>query len=98
MEWISEKEQEMARYKDPARSGHDITFVTEDRLLRVVTNDLADIHYTKATEPERFGSPDTHLLILLGRKRRRVSQAAMLATDSKLAAKTARSAANPRRL
>jgi hypothetical protein len=26
------------------------------------------MHYTKATEPERVGSPDTHLLILLGTK------------------------------
>jgi hypothetical protein len=34
MEWIPGKEQAMARYKDPARSGHDITFVTKDRLLR----------------------------------------------------------------
>jgi hypothetical protein len=69
MQWIPGKEQEVARYKDPARSGHDITFVTKDRLLRAVGNDLEDMHYTKATEPERVGSPDTHLLILLGRKR-----------------------------
>ena len=69
MEWIPGKEQEMARYKDPARSGHDITFVTKARLLRAVGNALADMHYTKATEPERVGSPDTHLLILFGRKR-----------------------------
>jgi SAM-dependent methyltransferase len=69
MEWIPGKEQEMARYKDPARSGHDIAFVTKDRLLRAVGNDLEDMRYTKATEPERVGSPDTHLLILLGRKR-----------------------------
>ena len=75
MEWIPGKEQEVARYKDPARSGHDITFVTKDRLLRVVGNDLEDMQYTKATEPERVGSPDTHLLILLGRKRGRVSEA-----------------------
>jgi SAM-dependent methyltransferase len=77
MEWIPGKEQEMARYKDPARSGHDITFVTKDRLLRAVGNDLDDTQYTKATEPERVGSPDTHLLILLGRKRGWVSDAAM---------------------
>jgi hypothetical protein len=69
MQWIPGKEQEVARYKDPARSGHDITFVTKDRLLRAVGNDLEDMHYTKATEPERVGSPDTHLLILLERKR-----------------------------
>jgi len=69
MEWIPGKEQQMARYKDPARSGHDIMFVTEDRLLRAAGNDLEDLQYTKATEPERVGSPDTHLLILLGRKR-----------------------------
>jgi SAM-dependent methyltransferase len=72
MEWIPGKEQEMARYKDPARSGHDITFMTRERLLRAVGNDLEEIHYTNATEPERVGSPDTHLLILLGRKREQV--------------------------
>jgi len=40
-----------------ARSGHDITFVTKDRFVRAVGNDLEDMHYTKATEPERVGSP-----------------------------------------
>ena len=44
MEWIPGKERESARYKDPARSGQDIAFVTKDRLLRVVGNDLEDIH------------------------------------------------------
>jgi SAM-dependent methyltransferase len=72
MEWVPGKEQKIACYKDPARSGHDITFVTKDRLLRAVGNDLEDMHCTKATEPERVGSPDTHLLILLGRKRGRI--------------------------
>ena len=75
MEWIPGREQEVARYKDPARSGHEITFVTKDRLLRAVGNDLEDLHYTKATEPERIGSPDTHLLVLLGRKQGWVSDA-----------------------
>jgi hypothetical protein len=69
MGWIPEKKNETARYKNPARCGHDITFVTRDRLLRAVGNDLEDMHYTKATEPERVGSPDTHLLMLIGRKR-----------------------------
>ena len=69
MGWIPEEKQEMARYKDRARNRHGITFVTKDRLLRAVGNDLEDMHYTKATEPERVGSPDTHLLILIGRKR-----------------------------
>jgi SAM-dependent methyltransferase len=68
MEWLPGKEQQMARYKDPARNGHDITFVSKDRLVRAVGNDLEDIHCTKATEPERVGSPDTHLLILFGQK------------------------------
>ena len=72
MEWVPGKEQKIACYKDRARSGHDITFMTKDRLLRAVGNDLEDMHCTKATEPERVGSPDTHLLILLGRKRGRV--------------------------
>jgi SAM-dependent methyltransferase len=71
MEWIPGKERELARYKDPARRGHHITFVTKDRLLRAVGNDLEDMHYRNVTEPERVGSRDTHLLILLGRKRGR---------------------------
>jgi SAM-dependent methyltransferase len=94
MEWLPGKEQQMARYKDPARNGHDITFVTKDRLLRAVGNDFEDIHYMKATEPERVGSPDTHLLILIGRKRGWVSDAAMPTVGSKLAPDTA----NPRAL
>jgi SAM-dependent methyltransferase len=85
MEWIPGKEQKMARYKDPARHGHDITFVTKDRLLRVVGNDLEDMQYTEATEPERVGSPDTHLLILLGRRRWQVSDAPMPIVGSNLA-------------
>jgi SAM-dependent methyltransferase len=89
MDWIPGKEQEMARYKDPARSGHDITFVTKDRLVRAVGNDLEDMHYTKATEPERVGSPDTRLLILLGRKRGWVSDAAMPTVGSNLALEAA---------
>ena len=89
MEWIPGKEQEMARYKDPARTGHDIAFVTKERLLRAVGNDLEDLHYTKATEPERVGSPDTHLLILLGRKQGWVSDAAMPTVGSNLAPHTA---------
>jgi SAM-dependent methyltransferase len=89
MEWVPGKEREMARYKDPARTGHHITFVTKDRLLRAVGNDLEDMRYAKATEPERVGSPDTHLLILLGRKRECVSDAAVPTVGSNLAAGTA---------
>jgi SAM-dependent methyltransferase len=85
MEWLPGKEQQIARYKDPARNGHDITFVTKDRLLRAVGSDLEDIHYTKATGPERVGSPETHLLILLGRKRGCVADAAMPTMGSNLA-------------
>jgi len=69
MEWIPGKENEVARYKDPARAGHDIAFVTKQRLLRTVGQDLEDMHYLSAAEPERVGAPDTHLLILLGRTR-----------------------------
>jgi hypothetical protein len=86
MEWIPGKEQEMARYKDPARSGHEMT---KDRLRRAVGNDLEDMHYTKATEPERVGSPNTHLLILLGRKQGWVSDVAMPTVGSSLAPDTA---------
>jgi SAM-dependent methyltransferase len=67
MEWIPGKKQEMARYKDPARSEHYITFVTKERFREALGNELEDMYYMKATEPERVGSPDTHLLILLGR-------------------------------
>ena len=69
MEWIPGREDEVARYKDPARTGHDIAFVTKQRLLRTVGHDLEDMHYLSAAEPERVGAPDTHLLILLGRTR-----------------------------
>jgi SAM-dependent methyltransferase len=69
MEWIPGKEHAVARYKDPARTGHDIAFVTKERLLRTVGHDLEDMHYLNAAEPERVGGPDTHLLILLGRAR-----------------------------
>ena len=67
MEWIPGRENEVARYKDPARTGHDIAFVTKQSLLRAVGHDLEDMHYLSAAEPERVGAPDTHLLILLGR-------------------------------
>ena len=88
MEWVPGREGEMARYKDSARRGHDITFVTKDRLLQAVGNDLEDIDYMTATEPERVGSPDTHLLILLGRKRGCVSDAAVPTVRSNLAPDT----------
>ena len=82
MEWVPGKEQEIARYKDPVRCGHYIHFVTEDRLLRAVGNDLENMHYTKAVEPERVGSPDTNLLILLGRTLGWSSDAAMPAVGA----------------
>jgi SAM-dependent methyltransferase len=69
MEWIPGKEHEVARYKDPARAGHDIAFVTKERLVRTVGHDLEDMHCMNAAEPERVGAADTHLLILLGRTR-----------------------------
>jgi SAM-dependent methyltransferase len=84
MEWLPGKEKQMARYKDPARSGHDITFVTRDHLLRAIGHDLEDMHYTKATEPERVGSAETHLLILLGRKRGCVADAANWSTTRRI--------------
>jgi SAM-dependent methyltransferase len=69
MEWVPGKEHEVARYKDPARTGHDIAFVTKQRFLRTIGHDLKDMHYYNAVEPERVGASDTHLLILLGRTR-----------------------------
>jgi len=67
MEWIPGKEHEVARYKDPSRTGHDIAFVTKQRLLRTIGHDLEDTYCISAAEPERVGATDTHLLILLGR-------------------------------
>src|SRR5262249_33126147 len=55
MEWIPGKEHEVARYRDPARIGHDITFVTKERLVSSVGHHLEDMHYFDATEPERVG-------------------------------------------
>jgi SAM-dependent methyltransferase len=71
MEWIPGKEHEVARYKDSARDGHHIAFVTEQRLVTTVGHDLEDTHYLNAAEPERSGASDTHLLVLLGRTRAR---------------------------
>jgi len=67
MEWMPGKEEKMAKYKDPSRDGHEIAFVTKERLLQAVGRDLRDAHFLSATEPERVGSPDTHLLVMLGR-------------------------------
>jgi hypothetical protein len=70
MEWVPGKEGGVARYKDPARNGHEITFVTKERLLQAVGHVLESTHFTSATEPERVGASDTNLLIMLGRTRR----------------------------
>jgi hypothetical protein len=70
MEWIPGKENEMARYKDRARMGHDITFITRERLFRAVGKYLKNTHYFNATKPERIGASDTHLLILIAQTRR----------------------------
>jgi SAM-dependent methyltransferase len=67
MEWIPGREQELAKYKDPARDGHEIAFVTKERLLRAVGHDLTDTNFLSVTEPERVDAPDTHLLVMLGR-------------------------------
>ena len=75
MEWVPGREQELAKYKDPARDGHEIAFVTKERLLRAVGLDLTDTSFLSVTEPERVGSPDTHLLVMLGRTRRRAISA-----------------------
>jgi len=67
MEWMPGQEEKLAKYKDLTRDGHQIAFVTEERLLRAVGPDLRDTHFESATEPERVGAPDTHLLVMLGR-------------------------------
>jgi SAM-dependent methyltransferase len=71
MEWMPGKEEKSARYKDAARAGHEIAFVTKERLLRAVGHDLRDTNFLSVTEPERVGAPDTHLLVMLGRTKHR---------------------------
>jgi SAM-dependent methyltransferase len=73
MEWVPGQEQVLARYKDPARKGHEIAFVTRERLLHAVGHDLANTRFVSATEPDRVGESDTHLLVMFGRRIRRVS-------------------------
>jgi hypothetical protein len=53
--------------KDPARDGHEIAFVTKERLLRAVGHDLTDTNFLSVTEPERVGASETHLLVMFGR-------------------------------
>jgi hypothetical protein len=67
MEWMPGREGELARYKDPGRKGHEIAFVTKERFLRAVGHELDDTNFLSATEPERTGTSDTHLLVMLGR-------------------------------
>src|SRR5215831_13964352 len=71
MEWMPGREEKLAKYKDSARDGHEIAFVTKERLLRAVGHDLRDTNFLSATEPERVGAPDTHLLVMLGRTKHR---------------------------
>jgi SAM-dependent methyltransferase len=52
MEWMPGQEEKLAKYKDTARDGHEIAFVTKERLLRAVGHDLRDAHFLSATEPE----------------------------------------------
>ena len=67
MEWVPGREQELARYKDPVRDGHEIAFVTGERFLQAVGQNLTQTTFLRATEPERVGVLDTHLLVMLGR-------------------------------
>jgi SAM-dependent methyltransferase len=67
MEWMPGKEEKLAKYKDSARDGHEIAFVTKERLLGAVGHNLRDTSFLSTTEPERVGSQDTHLLVMLGR-------------------------------
>ena len=66
MEWVPGREQELARYKDPVRDGHEIAFVTRERFLQAVGQNLTQTAFLRATEPERVGGLDTHLLVMLG--------------------------------
>jgi SAM-dependent methyltransferase len=67
MEWVPGREQELARYKDPVRDGHEIAFVTGERFLQAVGQNLTQTTFLRAAEPERVGVLDTHLLVMLGR-------------------------------
>jgi SAM-dependent methyltransferase len=71
MEWMPGKKEKLAKYKDSARDGHEIAFVTKERHLRAVGHDLRDTNCLSAREPERVGAPDTHLLVMLGRTKHR---------------------------
>jgi SAM-dependent methyltransferase len=73
MEWVPGKERVVARYKDAARTGHEIAFVTKERFLQAAGDRLEDAHFSTATEPERVGTSHTHLLIMLARASRRSS-------------------------
>ena len=67
MEWMPGKEEKLAKYRDSARDGHEIAFVTKERLLGAVGHNLRDTSFLSATEPERVGSQETHLLVMMGR-------------------------------
>ena len=67
MEWMPGKEEKLAKYKESARDGHEIAFVTKERLLGAVGHNLRDTSFQTTTEPERVGTQDTHLLVMLGR-------------------------------
>lgn len=82
MEWIPGKENEMARYKDPTRTGHDITFVTRECFRRAAGQHLKNTRYLNATEPERVGASDTHLLILIAQTRPRATSRRMGGFDA----------------
>jgi SAM-dependent methyltransferase len=73
MEWMPGKEEKLAKYKDSSRDGHEIAFVTKERLLGAVGHNLRDMNFLSATEPERVGAPDTHLLVMIGRTRHRLA-------------------------
>jgi hypothetical protein len=47
MEWMPGKEEKLAKYKDSARHGHEIAFVTKERLLRAAGHDLRNAHFFK---------------------------------------------------
>jgi hypothetical protein len=69
MGWIPEKSGRWRALQKSSEKWTRHNLCDQDRLLRAVGNDLEDMHYTKATEPERVGSPNTQLLTPVGRKR-----------------------------
>jgi len=96
MEWVPGEEQALARYKDPARRQHEIAFVTRERLLQAVGHDLGNTRFVSATEPERVGASDTHLLVMFARRKCSTSRTDIRNASERADASTPAAAINTR--